>query len=63
MYIPAPEDYEYVEKTTIIKNPQKKEVITTSNKEKKKAVAPAAKTAPVGGKTVAGAKKGSPKRG
>jgi hypothetical protein len=51
-----------VEKTTIREKPQKKEVITTSNKEKKK-VAPAAKVAPVSGKTVAGAKKGSPKRG
>ncbi|MHB8163615.1 MAG: hypothetical protein ACYDDV_04590 [Methanoregula sp.] len=49
-------------KTTVNKKPLKKEVITTSNKAKK-VVAPAAKTAPVAGKTVAGAKKGSQKRG
>ncbi|MFA4824475.1 MAG: hypothetical protein WC593_04885 [Methanoregula sp.] len=48
--------------TTINEEQLKKEVITTSNKAKK-VVAPAAKTAPVAGKTVAGAKKGSPKRG
>ena len=59
MYITVPEEHEYVEKTTINKNLLKKEVITTSNKEKK-AVAPASKTAPVAAKT--DAKKSSGKR-
>ena len=59
MYIPAPEEHEYVEKTTINENLLKKEVITTSNKAKK-VVAPASKTAPVASKN--DAKKSSGKR-
>jgi hypothetical protein len=59
-YIPEPREHEYVAKNHNERETTEKEVINTSNKEKK-VVAPASKTTPAAAKT--NAKKSHGKRG